>query len=182
MLNTRLEVYPLTNGEFTKILQFGWRNSKTVLGSVILGWPTCMLIRRNKNEMAVKSPVVSPSYGRNRGAKVSMVIALEGEFEIALLDLYRKWKRIPYHNLRFKEMVTKTNHIRFYKGPVATVIHLLRSEPCSTFKVLVEAGRIEWTVEWLITTDPKWKPLLTDRMFKKAKARIKAALATNTVS
>jgi len=137
--------------------------------------------RRNKNEVAVKTRVVSPSYSGTHGANVNVVTALEGDLEIALLDLYQKWKQIRHYDVRFKEMVTKTKHrIGFYKGPVATVRHLLLGKPSNTFRVLVERGRIDWTVEWLITADRKWKPLLTDRMIQKAKARIKAALATNT--
>jgi hypothetical protein len=121
--------------------------------------------------------VASPSYGRNRRATANVVAPLEGELEIALLDLYEKWKKIPHYDLRFKEMVSKTKHIRFYKGPVATVRDLLLGELSNTFRILVKAGRIDWTVEWLITTDLKWEPLLTERMLKKAKARIKYALA-----
>ena len=42
---------------------------------------------------------------------------LEKDLEIALLDLWQKWKSVPY-NQRFRQMVVRTNNIRVYKGPV----------------------------------------------------------------
>ena len=73
-------------------------------------------------------------------------------------------------------MMIQAKNNRRYKGPVGTVRHLLLGKPTNAFNVVVEAGRIEWTVEWLITSDAKWKPLLNDWMLAKAKARIKAAM------
>jgi hypothetical protein len=77
------------------------------------------------------------------GANANVISALEGELGVALLDLYQKWRKIHYYNLRFKEMVTKTRHIRFYKGPVDTVRHLLLGETSDMFRFLVQANRIE---------------------------------------
>lgn len=125
----------------------------------------------------MKTPVASAIYCPNQSANVNVFATLENDLKIALQDLSRKWETIPYRNRRFKEMMTEAENSHWYKGPVGTVRHLLLGKPTNAFNVVVEAGRIEWTVEWLIASDPKWKPLLSDWMLAKAKARIKAALA-----
>ena len=125
----------------------------------------------------MKTPVASSVSFPNQSANVNLFATLENDLKIALQDLSRKWETIPYRNRWFNEMMSEAENNRRYRGPVGTVRHLLLGRPTNAFNVVVEAGRIEWTVEWLIASDPKWKPLLSDWMLAKAKARIKAALA-----
>jgi hypothetical protein len=98
--------------------------------------------------------------------------ALERELESALLDLWRKWKLVGYHNNYFKEMVTKTKNAKVYKGPTQTVLHLLTGAPGNGFEVLLKAGKRDWTVEALLK-DPKWKPLFADWVFQNAENRLR---------
>jgi hypothetical protein len=107
---------------------------------------------------------------------------LEKELETELLDIYEKCRACRSLNYRpnfFKRMLTCANP-RFYKGPVGTVCHLMTSAaapPGSGFERLARSGKLNWTVEWLITSDPKWLPLF--RPFPwviiNAKARIARA-------
>jgi hypothetical protein len=50
------------------------------------------------------------------------------------------------------------------------------SEPGRGFRAFVAAGRIEWTVEWLVL-QPKWKALFTEWELRKAKARVDSVTA-----
>ena len=100
---------------------------------------------------------------------------LEKELQVELLDRYEKWKTVGYSNSYFMEMVRETKNKKVYKGPVQTVRDLLLGEPGKGFTTLVRAGKVQWTVEALITSDPKWEGLFTERELKKAAARLAAA-------
>lgn len=108
--------------------------------------------------------------------------ALEKELETELLAIYDKCRAIGYRPNYFKRMLTSANP-RFYKGPVGTVRHLMFGEPGpgSGFRRLVKAGKVTWTVEWLIAKDQKWHPLFqkSDWVIKKAEARIRDAKSSN---
>ncbi|MDP2999310.1 MAG: hypothetical protein Q8N47_17610 [Bryobacterales bacterium] len=107
---------------------------------------------------------------------------LEKELETELLAIYEKCSAIGYRPTYFKRMLT-TSNLRFYKGPVGTVRHLMFGEagPTSGFRRLVKAGKLTWTVEWLIANNPKWQPLFqkSEWVVEKAKARIREARAPN---
>src|SRR5947209_1877515 len=85
---------------------------------------------------------------------------LEKELETELLAIYQKCSTIGYHPTYFKRMLIASNP-QFYKGPVRTVRHLMLGKPSpqSGFRRLVQAGKLEWTVEWLIAQNPKFHPL-----------------------
>jgi hypothetical protein len=107
---------------------------------------------------------------------------LEKELETELLAIYDKCSTIGYRPTYFKRMLTSSNR-QFYKGPVGTVRHLLLGELASDsgFRRLVKAGKLEWTVEWLIAKNPRWQPLFTnsDWVIKKAEARVRDATKPN---
>ena len=87
--------------------------------------------------------------------------SLEKELGTELLSIYDKCSTIGYRPTYFKRMLTSSNP-RFYKGPTGTVRHLMlfADAPAqSGFRRLVKAGKLSWTVEWLITHDPRWIPL-----------------------
>jgi hypothetical protein len=98
---------------------------------------------------------------------------LERELQSALLALHRKWKTVHYYNSWFLEMVTETRNTKLYKGPLRTVRDLLASDTAKAFRVLGEAGKAHWTVEFLIL-EPKWKGLFTEDELRKAHARLAA--------
>ena len=110
---------------------------------------------------------------------------LEKELETELLGIYDKCGLIDYYPRYFKRMLTCSNPT-FYKGPVGTVRHLMLGEagPLSGFRRLVKAGKLTWTVEWLIVKDPKWHPLFAKSpwVLEKAEARIRAARLNDGVS
>ncbi|MEK7994251.1 MAG: hypothetical protein AAB403_10645 [Planctomycetota bacterium] len=110
------------------------------------------------------------------------MLPLEKELETELLAIYEKCSTMGYRRTRFKKMLTTSNP-RFYKGPVGTVRHLMFGEPGPTsgFRRLVKAGRLTWTVEWLIANNPRWQPLFQkpEWVVEKAKARVREAKASN---
>ena len=103
---------------------------------------------------------------------------LEKELESELLELYERWKAIgPAKNI-FLRMVKQTRDQRLYKGPVGTVRYLLDKPTLSAgFISLVQAGKLDWTVEALVVQS-KWKPLFSQPELDKANARIKLARAS----
>ena len=103
------------------------------------------------------------------------MLPFEKELESELLELYERWKAIgPAKNI-FLRMVKQTRDKRLYKGPVGTVRYLLdKSTLADGFISLVQAGKLDWTVEALII-QPKWKPLFSQSELDKANARIKLA-------
>ena|SRR5665213_356004 len=102
--------------------------------------------------------------------------SLEKELESELLQIYEKWLTIGYHPHHFKRMLTCSNP-RFYQGPVGTVQHLMLGDAdrASGFQRLVKAGKVTWTVEWLIAKDSKWHPLFarSSWVITKAEARVR---------
>jgi hypothetical protein len=59
------------------------------------------------------------------------------------------------------------------------VQHLMLGDagPSSGFQRLLTAGKLTWTVEWLIAKDPKWHPLFNRLawVIQKAEVRIQGA-------
>ena len=108
--------------------------------------------------------------------------ALEKELEADLLEICEKCKSIGYRPNYFKRMLVCSNP-RYVKGPVGAVRHLMdgAAHPQSGFARLTKANRIEWTVEWLITHEPKYEPLFnsSDWVLKNAKARIRSVQNSN---
>lgn len=102
---------------------------------------------------------------------------LEKELEVDLLDICEKCKSIGYSPNYFKRMLVCSN-ASYVKGPVGTVRHLMlgAAHPQSGFARLTKANRIEWTVEWLITHNPKYERLFhnSDWVLKNANARIRS--------
>jgi hypothetical protein len=102
--------------------------------------------------------------------------SLEKELESELLRIYEKWSTIDYHPYYFKRMLTPSNP-RFYRGPVGTVQHVMLGEAdrASGFQRLVRAGKVSWTVEWLVAKHPKWHPLFVRSpwVINKAEARVR---------
>ena len=80
--------------------------------------------------------------------------SLEKELSVSLLALYEKWKVVQYSNSYFKRMLTPSDDI--YKGSVGTVKHLLGKDlgEKSGFEKLRKAGKLSWTIEYLLQ-DPK---------------------------
>jgi hypothetical protein len=103
---------------------------------------------------------------------------LEQELKSELLAIYDKCSTIRYYPKYFKRMLTASSP-RFNRGPVGTVRHLMARtvSPDSGFRRLVAAGKLQWTVEWLIARNPKLHPLFerTDWVIKKAEARVRKA-------
>lgn len=86
---------------------------------------------------------------------------LEKDLEIALLAMYAKWVTIGYQPHHLKRMLTSSNP-QFYRGPVGTVHYVTLAKAVPTgFQRLVDAGKLTWTVEWLIAMNPQWHPLFT---------------------
>ena len=72
---------------------------------------------------------------------------LEKELETALLDLYEKWK-VPIKRPKTGFlMMVRPNTSKRYKGPVNTVQHLLWGGTSTGFEDLVQANRLDLTVE-----------------------------------
>lgn len=105
---------------------------------------------------------------------------LEKQLEGELLAIYTKCGTIGYYPTYFKRMLTSTNQ-QFYKGPVRTVRHLMvgKVSAQSGFRRLVKAGKLEWTVEWLIANNPRFHPLFqnADWVLKNANARVQEVRA-----
>ncbi|MCX6589908.1 MAG: hypothetical protein NTZ56_00125 [Acidobacteria bacterium] len=104
-----------------------------------------------------------------------MVGTLEEELTDELLNLYEKWKEIgPAKNI-FLRMVKPTADGRLYKGPVGTVRYLLEKEELTEgFVSLVQAGKLDWTVEALVL-QPRWGQLFSDGERAIAAERIRRA-------
>ena len=98
---------------------------------------------------------------------------LEREPDNELRSLCRKWQPKDYRAAYFWRMLTSGDS-RYYKGPVGTVGHLLAGEASakSGFVRLKKIRKLDWTVEALITRDPKWRGLITDCEIRKAEARL----------
>lgn len=96
---------------------------------------------------------------------------LERDLEKSLLDLYEKWLTIGYRAARFKPMLDR-------KGGVASVKHLLAGnlKGESGFIRLARARKLEWTVEALLSSSRRWKPLFSDVEIEKARCRYQTAL------
>jgi hypothetical protein len=105
---------------------------------------------------------------------------LEKELNSELLAIYDKGSTIGYRATYFKRMLVTTNP-RFYKGPVGTVRHLMIGDAGPGFQRLVEAGKLDWTVEWLIAQNPKFNPLFDKSpwVIQKAIARVRKAQIPN---
>jgi len=107
---------------------------------------------------------------------------LEEELKTELLAVYDKASTIGYYPKYFKRMITSSNP-QYNKGPAGTVRYLMLGSvsPQSGFQRLRKAGKIEWTVEWLIAKNPKWHPLFqnSEWVIKKAQARIREAEEEN---
>ena len=103
---------------------------------------------------------------------------LENELETELLAIYEKCGTIGYRAQHLKRMLTSSNP-QFYRGPVGTVHHSMLGDagPSSVFQRLVKAGKLTWTVEWLIASDAKWHPLFVRSpwVITKAEARVQEA-------
>jgi hypothetical protein len=100
---------------------------------------------------------------------------LERELESALLQLHRKSKEIKYNATYFKRMLTPGDPI--YKGPTGTVKHLLGQELTETsgFERLRKAGKLDWTVEALISEDHQWHGLFEPWEVERARKRYLSA-------
>jgi hypothetical protein len=109
------------------------------------------------------------------------VTQLEKELETALLAIYDKCATIGYRPTYFKRMLISTNP-HFNKGPVGTVRYLMAGQAGtdSGFQRLIEADKLEWTVEWLIVENSKWWPLFPEWVIKKAKTRVRDATKGNS--
>jgi hypothetical protein len=59
----------------------------------------------------------------------------------------------------------------FFRCANRPTFDLGEAGPMSGFRSLVKAGKLEWTVEWLIANDPKWHPLFnkSDWVIEKTK-------------
>jgi len=96
---------------------------------------------------------------------------LEEDLRVALLDLYKEWLTIDYRAARFRPMLNR-------KGSVESVKRLLSGKLSekSGFIRLVRAGKLEWTVESLICSQRKWRPLFSDVELAIACSRVQTAL------
>jgi len=107
---------------------------------------------------------------------------LERELKAELLAIYDKCSTIGYRPTYFRRMLVSTNP-RFNKGPIETVRYLMIGPvwPGSGFDRLVKAGKVEWTVEWLIAKDQRWAPLFqgSEWVIRNAADRIQAAERSN---
>ena len=100
---------------------------------------------------------------------------VEAELEAALWILYGRWKGIKYRANYFRRMLTESDPI--YKGPVGTVKHLLGKDLTaqSGFERLRREGRLEWTIEALVT-EPKWRNLFEYWEIARAEERLSGRL------
>jgi len=113
---------------------------------------------------------------RLHGDTIYQITPLERDFENALLDLYGKWLTIGYRAARLKPLFDR-------KGGVAAVKQLLSGnlKADSGFIRLARAGKLDWTVEALLTSSRRWRPLFTDIEIEKARCRYQTALLLQVV-
>jgi hypothetical protein len=98
----------------------------------------------------------------------------ERDLEASLWNLYEQWNTIHYNAGFFRRMLKESDPI--YKGPVGTVKHLLGKNLTerSGFERLRRAGRLNWTIEALVT-EPKWRALFEDWEIARAEERLRSA-------
>lgn len=92
---------------------------------------------------------------------------LEQQFEHAMFDIYRRAKAEAKYNASiFLRMVAT-------RGGLATARYLIsQSKPSDGYTHLYERGRLDLTVEALITEDARWHALFDTKEREKARLRL----------
>lgn len=93
---------------------------------------------------------------------------LESQFDAAMFDIYRRAKAEAGYNARiFAGMVAD-------RGGLATAKYLINSsQPSDGYTHLYERGRLDLTVEAMVSENANWHELFTDEELTKAKGRLK---------
>lgn len=96
-----------------------------------------------------------------------MPTTLGGAFDLAMMEIYVRAKaEVNYTASIFHRMLSD-------RGGLATAKHLINDlKPSDGYTALWERGRLDLTVEAVVTDNPKWHPLFEPHELARARKRL----------
>jgi hypothetical protein len=107
-------------------------------------------------------------YRNHRASKEQGVAGIEAQFDQIMFDVYRRAKdEAAYNATIFLQMLTD-------KGGLRTAKTLINSnKPSDGYTALYMRGRLDLTVEAVVTEDSRWHHLFTDEELDRARKRLR---------